>query len=570
MKQLTKLTLTALLVTVVGVCGCHTRSQRIYQRAEAFMAAGKENLAAREYRKLVTETPGSPLADDALYKLAHLFREEFKLPDSAIHTYRLIARNYPDSSYVDEAYLWIAYIQRRDLHSPEDVRKTCEAAEKRFTNQPATVARCYLQLVQALYAERRYEETMQTADMLQEKYPDQKRQCSVAALLKARAAQETLDDEKQVEELYTRVLELYPDSYSAVQAKTVIGLRYFDKRAEQQQEEQERLKAAARVMHGVPPFSVHNDYRENVLAPLQSLLAHRNVQINRKGLLAMSGAAFGFAYDPNDVSAASRIFYRQPHVFIGETLGFSTSVWTGEEAEASFNALTNAIRLQRPVIVHHSSPQPRWAIVTGWRPAADQVLYLAAGADEVAGATRERFISRWTATDDFGYGPHYLFFLGQRNTQPSADELVRETLRVALASMESRNVNGAHCGIKAYDTLASALEDNPADNAEKLVLWAQAQIPVLQDCRRAAQAFLSEKASTLPAAHDDLIAAADFYEDVEAELDVLRGAILRAAEDDDRTPEEIEAGWQRTVRQVKYIQQLEDHARQKLQAALNR
>ncbi|MFO7946928.1 MAG: tetratricopeptide repeat protein [Armatimonadota bacterium] len=570
MKLAGRVTITAVLVTVLCVCGCYTRSQRIYQRAEAFMAAGKENLAATEYRKLVTETPGSPLADDALYKLAYLFREEFKLPDSAIQTYRLIAEKYPDSSFVDDAYLWIAYIQRRDLHKPEDVRKTCEAVEKRFPDQPPTVARCYLQLVQALYAAGRYEDTMQTADMLEEKFPDQKRQCSVAALLKARAAQQILDDEKQIEAMYTRVLEEYPDSYSAVEAKTVIGLRYYDKREEQQQQEQKRLEAAARVVHGIPPFSTRDDYRENILSPMQSLLAHRNIEIDRKMLLAMSGAAFGFVYDPQNVSATSRTFYRQPHVLVGETLGFTTNVWTGEEAEASFSALTNAIRLKRPVIVHQSSPSPRWAIVTGWRPAANQVLYLAAGAENVSGATRERFISQWTDSSNFACGPHYLFFLGQRQAEPSAEELMRETVRIALASMESRNLGSAHSGMKAYETLVADLEQNPAENAGRLVAWATGQIPAVQHCRAAARAFLAEKANATPAARDELMAAAEFYEDVEAELDVLKGAIVRAAEDQERTPEEAEAAWQRTVRQVRYIQQLEDHALQKLEAALKR
>lgn len=556
-----------LLVGILCLSGCYTRSQRLYQRAEAFMASGKDTLAAREYRKLVLEEPSSPLADDALYKLAYLFREEFELPRAAIRTYQLLTDRYEHSPYADDAFVWIAYIQRRDLQDSEAVRATCEMAENRFSDRPRTKARCYLYLVQALYETGKYEAAMAEAAALEQNYPEQTRQCSTAALIRAKAAEKVLDDPEQVERLYMRVLNEYPDSYCAIQARSVLGLRYYDKQVEQQEAEKKRLRAAARMIHGIPGFANYEDYRERLLAPMVSLLAHRNLKMDRESLLALSGAAFGFAYNPQKPSATSRTFLRQPHVLIGETLGFATSVWTGDEAEASFNALTNAIRLDHPVLVHHSSPQPRWVIVTGWRPAVEQVLYMPAGAEEMVGTNKERFVSRWTSEKSFEHGPHYMFFLGQRRGKPPADELLRETIRTAIANMEPRRLNGTHSGMAAYDALAEHLENQPGEDTDIVVTWAKTQIPALQHCRRAARVFLSAHADSIPEATAHLTAAAELLSGAESELEVLKNAIIRAASAKEEIPGDVKAAWGRTAKQTRFIQKLDRQALTELQGA---
>jgi len=106
------------VVVVTLASGCSTKVQRLYRRAEAFFAQGEYELAAREYSRIVQEAPRDPLADDAWYKLAYLYREELDNPSAALIVYRNLADNYQGSNYVDEALFWIVYLQRRYMQDP--------------------------------------------------------------------------------------------------------------------------------------------------------------------------------------------------------------------------------------------------------------------------------------------------------------------------------------------------------------------------------------------------------------------------------------------------------------------
>jgi TolA-binding protein len=146
--------LAALIAMSFLLGGCYNRAQRLYQRAEAFLAEGNSTLAAQEYRRLVIEDPRSPLADDALYKLGYLFREDFGDAAGAISIYQMLADQHPDSPYAPLSLLWMAYIQRRDLEDAAGVRASLEMLGNRYPDQQRTIARCQLELVRALYIHR--------------------------------------------------------------------------------------------------------------------------------------------------------------------------------------------------------------------------------------------------------------------------------------------------------------------------------------------------------------------------------------------------------------------------------
>ncbi len=561
-----RIVLIALGVAVLS--GCYSRAQRIYQRAEAFLAKGETRLAAEEYRRLVIEEPRSALADDALYKLAYLFREDFSNPTSAIKTYLMLADGRPASPYADDALLWVAYIQRHDMRSPAAVRATCEKVKDRFPDNKRVIARCHLHLVEALYARGQYEQAMTEAELLESEVPDQRRQVAAAALIHARAAQRCLGDDEKTVKLFEQILEKYPDTYSAAEAKRAIGLIWYDVRAEDEEKTRQALEAAARVMHGVAPFSGAGSIKQQQLAALRSLLLFHGLKLDEQTLLAVSGAAFDFLYKTEDPSVGSRLFVRNPYVVVANTMGFATNEWSAPDAESSFSSLAQAIKHGRPVLVQQRSPERRWVIVTGYRPAQDQVFYMAPGQSNASRTTRQKFLQQWSSEKSLGFGAYYQFSLGDRDRTVPPAELVMETLRTALAVNEGRTVAGVASGMQAYRLLEQDLAGQPSDNLPKILAWRERQLPELQRCRRAACVFLRQQAPNLPSdRHGNLLQAAGVYESIEQEYNALAGAIQRANEQPE-DEEMVREGWERAARQLHFIMDLEEQAAEYLRGAV--
>jgi TolA-binding protein len=555
---------------VVVLSGCYSRAQRIYQRAEAFLAKGKTHLAAQEYRRLVVEEPRSALADDALYKLAYLFREEFADPTSAINTYVMLADRHKESLYADDALLWVAYIQRNDMKNASAVRATCAKMKERFPDNGRAIARCHLHLVEALYAQGDYEAAMAEAELLEAELPEQKRQVAAAALIRARAAQKCLGDDKRAVELLEQIVEKYPHTYSAAEAKRDIGLIYYGVRADDEKKTRQALEAAARVMHGVARFSGGGSMKRQQLAALRSLLAFHGVKLDEQALLAVSGAAFDFLYKTEDPSVGSRLFVRNPYVAVAEALGFATNEWSAPDAESSFSALAQAIKHGRPVLVQQSKPVRQWIVVTGYRPAQDQVFFMAPDQSNASRTTKKSFLQRWSSEKARGFGPYYQFSLGERHPSAQPAQFVMEVLRTALAVHEGRTVGGVASGMEAYRLLEQDLAGQPSDNLPKVLAWAERELPELQTCRRAAHVFLQQQAANLAAdKQGNLLQAAGVYESIEQELSALAGAIQRANEASDEGEMDAE-GWERAARQLHFIMELEEQAAKYLRDVVGR
>lgn len=553
----------AVMAVTLLLNGCYSRSQRLYQRAEAFLARGDSVLAAEEYRRLVHEEPRSPLADDALYKLGYLFREDFRDSAGAIMIYRLLAEEYGESPYAALSLLWVAYIQRRDLADPDGVRATHEALLSRFPEDTRTIARCHLEVVRALYASGKYVEAGAEAELLQRVYPHQPWQASAAGLIEAKAAEKQLGDRERIVEIYERIVDQYPGTYSGEEAKRAIGRIYYGQRAEDQQREQEQLRRAARVIHGVPAFSGTGTQRRQQLAALNSLLAHHGARQQDHALLALSGAAFDLLYKPEDPTVAGRLFVRNPFVLVADNLGFTVNQWSASTAEGSFGALVQALQGGRPVLIQQTRPS-RWVIVTGYRPAEDQVLLLAAGRERSNATNRGEFLRRWSDSTQ-GMGSYYQFSIVERKHTPSAGEMLRDVISTAIGAIQGGQVSGVASGLDAYRALEQELARQPSDDVGRLLLWAEQQLPELKQCRKAARVYLRQQAEAVShSKKENLVAAADVYHGMEGELDTLAGAIRRAGEADDEAAAEA---WERAARQVNFISDLERQALTLLQEA---
>lgn len=537
--------------------GCYNRAQRLYQRAEAFLAEGNSTLAAQEYRRLVIEDPRSPLADDALYKLGYLFREDFGDAAGAISIYQMLADQHPDSPYAPLSLLWMAYIQRRDLEDAAGVRASLEMLGNRYPDQQRTIARCQLELVRALYITGKYEEAMAEAELLQKSHPEHPWQTSSAALIQAKSAEKQMAEKEQVVALYEGIVERYPGTYSAEEAMRAIGRIYYGQRAEDQEREQEQLRRATRVIAGVPQFSDAGNPRRQQLAALNSLLAFHGARQQEQALLALSGAAFDFLYKPEDPTVAGRMFMRNPFVLVAEALGFTVNQWSASTAEGSFGTLAQAVQGGRPVLIRQSRPD-RWLIVTGYRPAQDQVLFLAAGRQHSTATGKAELLRMWSGAASHGLGSYYQFSIVGRKHSPQAGDALQEVLQTAVSAIQGGQVSGVASGLAAYRTLEQQLLQQPSDEAASLMLWAERQVPELIRCRKAAEAYLREQAGRADGAKaENLLAAADVYQSIQRELETLAGAIRRAGHE----PEDMAAdAWARAAREVTFVSELEKQA----------
>ena len=138
-----------LLLLPLVLAGCSTRAQRLYQRAEASFAQQKYDLAAYDYTAIVRDSPGDPLADMALFKLAYLYREYYRDPTTAVKLYQQLVQHYPQSQLLGYALSYIVYIQARQLQDPMATRQTVEEMDQKIPEQPGLLARARLELAGA-------------------------------------------------------------------------------------------------------------------------------------------------------------------------------------------------------------------------------------------------------------------------------------------------------------------------------------------------------------------------------------------------------------------------------------
>lgn len=125
--------------------------QKAYDRAFSLLKQSKYQAAIKQFRKLASTWPDSPLADDAYYwqSEAHYVNRE---TEAALSGFQAMLARYPNSERVPEALLKIGYI-RYDIGSYQEAARIFRDILARFpTHQVAVSAQIRL---------RRIEQTIQ-------------------------------------------------------------------------------------------------------------------------------------------------------------------------------------------------------------------------------------------------------------------------------------------------------------------------------------------------------------------------------------------------------------------------
>lgn len=538
-------------------------------------AQGQPYLAAQDYYRLVTEQPHAALADDALYKLAYLHREEFQNPQAAIQTYEYLATGYQSSPYVDDAFLWILQIQGDQLKNPIAVRRTIMMIRDRFPEDLRVLATAQLQLARTLFAAGRFVEADRESQALIRQYPQQERQCAAALLMRARSREKLgKPGDEQAVKLYEQLVEKYPNTPGAVEAKRSIGWLYYGLRNTERAQEKLAKQRAARTITNVRPPVLVSSLHLKPFAALSALLAQRGIHAAPEELLVVSGAAFAFVYDPQRPQATTGLLERNALTVAAEHFGFASNVWSASSADGSFASLVQAIAQGRPVMVPQSTGG-NWLIVTGYRPAEERISVLSAGNKQPQSLTREQFIARW-ARSSSGHtacvtGPYFQLSLGQRSAPPAASAVLRNVARRAAEAMSEGEWCGVPSGDRAYQLLIQQLSELQAGDdpqrRQRLQTWVNAPLSQMLAERKAAAAYLAHAgAGGGPSAEEAVQAALALEEAARLGTQLRRElqSLLRNAEGADAPPE---AAWPEVIERVQQMQTADQKALSHLAAA---
>ncbi|MGD9495707.1 MAG: tetratricopeptide repeat protein [Armatimonadota bacterium] len=542
-----------------ALAGCSSPAERLYRRAEAFLAQGQFEMAAEEYQRLAAEHPRSPLADDALYKLAYIYAEEMDRPGAALAQYWVLADNYPTSPYADDALVRAMTIQRRHLRDPEAVRATYQELCRRFPDRRELGARGLLEVARALFEAESYDEAAQVASELTQRYADQQSEAAQAALLHARACKRTGVAAEQVEQLFEEVIRRYPETYAAVAAKRELGWSWYAKREQHEREQAEEVRRRSRVISGVPAHASQEGQLLQALSALRAALAHRGASCSMERLIGLSGAAFVIVFDPERPSLGRSTLDVRPFETVSEALGFAHNVWSGASAEEAFAWVHQALLQGHPVLVLHGSPR-RWVLVTGYDAAQSRVYYMPPGAEDYAAVGRDSFLRGWAEASRSNSGvagpePFYQFALGARTATPDEGALRRATAERAARAMRLTSLAGAPAGEDAWkalgEHLAHCASATATEQRERAAAWvADGLLPFLS-LAQTGTGLLRDAAGAV----EGLAEAAEQHADMVAEARVVAQKVNEARQ----AEEPAEAKWQAAAAQANYVAVL--HAR---------
>ncbi len=514
--------------------GCRGAPERQYRTAELLLAEGKPELAAAEYERIVQNHSRHSLAVDSLFKLGYIYRVHTDEPARAIDYYKKLAETYPRSKYADDALLWLASLGRR-TQDIDLVREATTTLETHHADNPSSCARAQVQLALALLDAGKPEVT-EVCKAILKRYPDQTYQCAHAQLILARAAQRLDKDQEAAIKQYEAVLAKYPDTMSAVEAKREIGWIYYGAKASEAREKPSDAKPPPRkkVVAGVPPFAQGPQVGIQFLTldALRSLLKQSGTDTDVNTLMAVSGAAFQFVYDPGNPAMGAAVFATNPFETAASSFGYFARPDSSSTAEDAMVSLCQTLDRDRPALVPYS--RLGWVIVVGYDQSARQFIYLRPGAAGHRAESFDEFAGRWKQAGEEGGGvleSFYQFGLGPRQEKepPQPARLVREAASRGLSLLHRTPVFQAPAGLAAYQALAADLDPQGSDllpqRAPNIAAWGDEPLSVLRAARRSAAQFFSVKAQALPEPmRSRAQATAAAYNQLEAKLAELQQA----------------------------------------------
>ena len=507
--------LAALVLLALCLSGCSPRTQRLYRRAETFFAQGKYELAAADYNAILRQSPHDPLADNALYKLAYLYREQFDDPATTVALYQRLVRDYPESPYLADALLWLVYVQGRQLHRPVAVEATCRQIDDLCPDQLRLRASARLELARAYLDAGQTPQAVATLQGVTTRFAEATGSCAEAGYRLALITRDQLGKGPEAIKLLEAVIEKYPDSGAATKARQAEGWQYYDQKSQEDKQRQEQLARLARNLKGIPAFPAQEAAPLELLSALRALLTQAGASPSTEDLLVVTGLAFQMAVDWGNPQK-SLYFHRNPLPPVAEAWGFGYNSWTFGSGQEALPALVDSLSRGRPVLLLFGAQNPRWRLFTGYRPQERQVMMLSAGQEKPVGLAEADFFAGWPRRGGrqlFAPLPPegVQFALTDRGAEPTRADRTRDAILRAALGLDQVQLLGAPAGRAGYEAFAkklAACARGEEGEGAKLGRWAAVAVPLIIQARQAAGTSLAAAAADFPESEQTRIAEA--------------------------------------------------------------
>jgi hypothetical protein len=491
----------------------------VYRRAEMFFVNGEYALAAQEYKHVADEFPQAYLADDALFKLAHVDRVHLGKPKDALAAYDRLVTSYADSPYADDAMLWSVSIWAKDLRQPAKAAEVCAQIDQRFADRAALRARAHLAVARAYLEAGLTDDAWREAEKVTTDFGDQEEPAAAAMLVMAQVWDAAAPgNANQSTAILEQVARDYPNTMAGEEARRKLGFKYYALHQQDQQKQIQAMAKEAQWLTRVPPVRRHSDGRLTMMEAARSLLGFAGAAIDLGTLAALSGQAL--VPEPGlDGKAAA--WKDDPVSAVFEACGYAPTAWMARNRDEAWNAAKMVVIRRQPALVAYNGGTP-WIIVTGWKPMQTVVGIMAPGDARPKAVKLTDFLARWEPASQavqsvhFPGGAYYVAAIGGRRNARSAADL----RRAALDSLQRAVVASAGETARAAREAARRLRDAAGNEAQRgpMSRWARSKLVPWAEDRRVAAEFL--------AGQDQAVEAAALHA-AEA-VAALRSAILSA------------------------------------------
>lgn len=539
-----KRTLTILAIVFVIAAGVgtfsyanwmHDRGEKLFLQAEAEDNRGQYRSAADLYEALVLRYPSSSRVDDALFRLGFLYANLLNDPDRSLNAYRQLLELTPKSPLADEALAKIAEL-RLEAQDVAGATRTYQEIIQRFSDDPGIVAQTYLRMARVFYRQGDADGADRACQaVLRVQAPPEN--LAEAQYLLAQITEKLRRDPKTALEMYKRMVKDYPNSYFAPEAES---------RIRSVEEETAAIQEATRSSAVYLPIRVEPAeaalYSDTgLIEALRVLMAQQDVEISSVKLMGFSGEAFKFFYNAQDRLGGVDVYASGPLKRVALALGFNSArLRYAPTAEAAWKAAKEALDQGYAVMTTFVLPPPNWAVLVGYDEGTSEVRIFSPQKKYQA-YSLEDFQARWATPFCPGLRiggqarprGYPIFVLGRRSSSQPAASVVRQVLEEAVKTARAEALGGFATGSAAFTALADDLEKLDArqlsqEDIRQLDDWFGYPLNRLLAARRAAQQFLPLWAGSFGGGRAHIEKAAALYGQSAQDITALNAAFEAA------------------------------------------
>lgn len=562
----------SLLVVSLGLLNAlgGDSGESLYRQAEKLRQKREYERALRHYRLLVNNRPRSEWADDALFREGEILSTRFKRYRQAADVYRELVDKYSDSPRAGDALMALGAIAYFDLQDYVIARAAYQEALEKFPASRRLCADALMMLGRMEFDQGKSDAERYFLTLLKD-YADNKDRCAEAQLYVARIYWEIKRDSTRALAEYRKVMDNYPNTREADEAKRAFGLIYYEQ------------ASAAQKKTFLHLASVTSDEPEEfneltLLRAVRACLAGQGVRAAPAWLMGLSGVSFQFVYG-DSVSASPAIYLREPLNPICEAYGVRYEYVATDVFKDALTRLKGELMRRRPLLLF-LAPSPGWVAVIGYDEGMQRMSVQGRGM-RVQTYSYKELEQLWKSPplpfETSAKGRYAFYVFSQRAPRAERSRAIARALQSACRWMREERSGKLLVGLYAYDQIIAELKAaaQSPDSAPKTVTALQPTfLSFYESTRTAAALFLDQAAVEMNGEQRErLLRAAENYQQSAQLYKDLRNLVAETATpalSDSSTPSAPESPppfpYEKAASLLEQIRELEEKAVEEMEA----